>query len=218
MRDLMIKAALAASVSLAIAPLAHASSIAPSPVDVTSATGASISPARTEHKAEPTLVADGAGHDHSSMEGMDMSGGDEKAEMVAVKAGDLSLSHGFLKGMLPGQAVAGGYLTVENGGSADDRLVSVASPVADHVEIHEMTMENDVMKMRQLKDGVALPAGQTVEFKPGGFHVMFMGVKTPVRTGESVKVTFTFEKSGSVEAVLPVVDPRKAGGSGHKHN
>lgn len=172
-------------------------------------------------QANLVLMADGS----DAMPGMDMSGGSDGEaapsdypEMQAIKAGSLSLEHGYLKGMLPGQAVAGGYVTIANSGSDDDRLVSVSSPVADHVEIHEMTMENDVMKMRQIKDGLPVPAGQTVALSAGGMHLMFMGVKTPVRTGEAVQVTFTFEKAGAVEAVLPVVDPRKAGGGGHKHN
>ena len=175
----------------------------------------------SDTQANLVLMADGS----DAMPGMDMSGGNngeaapaDHPEMQAVKAGSLSLEHGYLKGMLPGQAVAGGSVSITNGGSEDDRLVSVSSPVADHVEIHEMTMENDIMKMRQLKGGLAVPAGQTVALTAGGMHLMFMGVKTPVRTGQSVQVTFTFEKAGSVDAVLPVVDPRKAGGGGHKHN
>ena len=133
-------------------------------------------------------------------------------------AGDLSLSGGFLKGMLPGQAVGGGFVTIVNGGAADDRLVSVASPAADHVEIHEMTMENDVMKMRPLKDGVPVAAGATVELTPGGLHLMFMGVKTPFHEGDSVPVTLTFEKAGAVEVTFPVVDPAKVKAGAHKHN
>lgn len=202
--------ALAASAAVTAAPL-------PTLADAVIGTGA---PWAGHSQANRLLVADGS----DAMPGMDMSGGGggeaasaDMPEMQAVKTGTLALEHGYLKGMLPGQAVAGGYVTITNGGNGDDRLVSVSSPVADHVEIHEMTMENDIMKMRQLKDGVPLPAGQTVALSAGGMHLMFMGVKTPVRTGDSVKVTFTFEKAGAVDAVLPVVDPRKAAGGGHQH-
>ena len=173
-------------------------------------------------------VEDEHHHDHAAMQGMNMDG--MKMDGMAAtapaasgeggtgKVGDLDLSEGVVKGMLPGQAVAGGFLSIRNGGSADDRLVSVSSEIADHVEIHEMSMQGEVMKMRQVKDGLPVKAGETVELQPGGFHLMFMGVKQPVRAGESVKATFTFEKAGAVELTLPVVDPRKVGGGGHKHN
>lgn len=151
------------------------------------------------------------GHDHGSA-----ASAAPVQEMAPVKVGDLSLSGGFLKGMLAGQKVAGGFLTVENGGSADDRLVEVKSPVAGHVEIHEMSMENDIMKMRELKDGLPVKAGEKVELAPGGFHLMFMDMKNPIAAGETVPVTFVFEKAGIVEAVLPVLDPRAVAEGKHK--
>ena len=137
--------------------------------------------------------------------------------MQAVEAGSITLSEGILKAMLPGQAVGGGFVTIANAGAAADRLVSVSSPRAERVEIHEMTMENDIMKMRQLKDGLPVGAGETVTLAPGGIHLMLMGVENPLRIGETVPVTFTFEKQGAVNAVLPVVDARMAGGEGHHH-
>lgn len=157
-------------------------------------------------------------HGHMAMQGMKMDhaamgmgAATADGEGAAGKVGDLDLSRGVVKGMLPGQAVAGGFLSIKNGGSADDRLVSVSSPIADHVEIHEMSMQGEVMKMRPLKDGLPVKAGETVELQPGGFHLMFMGVKQPVRAGESVKATFTFEKAGAVDLDLPVIDPRMIG-------
>lgn len=131
--------------------------------------------------------------------------------METVKVGDLELSAGFVKAMLPGQPVGGGFVTIHNGGSADDRLVSAASPSAGRVELHEMVMQNDVMKMRQLNEGIPVPAGATVELKPGALHLMFMDVKDPFAEGGSVKLTLTFEKAGSVEMVLPVGSARGMG-------
>lgn len=183
-----------------------------------------------------TAGSEGGHHDHAAMHGMDMKGMDMKGmdmsgmnmdgmnmqgmsaggEGGAAKVGDLDLTGGLVKGMLPGQAVAGGFLTIVNGGAADDRLVSVSSPVADHVEIHEMSMAGDVMKMRQMMDGLPVKAGETVELKPGSFHMMFMGIKKPVVAGDSVTATFTFEKAGAVELSLPVIDPRKIGEHMHK--
>src|SRR3546814_19094022 len=79
--------------------------------------------------------------------------------------------------MLPGQPVGGGFVTIRNGGSEDDVLVSISSPAAQVVELHEMAMEGEVMKMRKLEAGIPVPAGQAVELKPGGLHMMFMQVK-----------------------------------------
>jgi len=146
--------------------------------------------------------------DHHDMKGMDMgsmgstsmsTGGD------VVKADDLEVSGGFAKAMLPGQPVGGGFFTVKNNGSADDRLVSVTSPNAGEVQLHEMAMKDNVMRMRELKDGIAIPAGQTVELAPGNLHLMFQKVKTPFRQGDKVPVTLTFEKAGKVDLVLNVL-------------
>ncbi|KPF41764.1 copper chaperone PCu(A)C [Rhizobium sp. AAP43] len=121
-----------------------------------------------------------------------------------VTLGNLELTAGFTKAMLPGQPVGGGFITVTNKGDADDRLVSATSEQAGEVQLHEMSMQGDVMKMRQLKDGITIPAGQTVELAPGGMHMMFYKVVKPFRQGDSVPVTLTFEKAGQVEVMLPV--------------
>ena len=93
------------------------------------------------------------------------------------KLGDLEIQHPASKATLPGQPVGGGFLVIINHGGEADRLVSVTAPsVSDDVQLHEMAIENDVMKMRQLADGSAVPAGGTVGLKPGGLHVMFMGL------------------------------------------
>lgn len=147
-------------------------------------------------------------HDHKTMGGMDMGAKIEGGSPM-INVANMELSNGMVKGMLPGQAVGGGFITLTNEGKEDDRLISAATPNADHVEIHEMTMENDVMKMRQLKDGLPIKAGETVELMPGGFHLMFFGVKAPFRAGETVPVTLTFEKAGKVDVSLPVIDPSK---------
>ncbi|MEK1928293.1 MAG: DUF1775 domain-containing protein [Pararhizobium sp.] len=164
-----------------------------------------------EHPA-PTVTVTPAtaeghhGHDMAAMAGM----GD-----ATVKAGSLEISGGAVKAMLPGAKVGGGGFTVKNDGSDDDTLVSVETPAAGRVELHEMTMQNDVMKMRKLDDGIVIPAGETVELKSGSLHLMFMDVKKPFAEGDSVPVTLTFEKAGKVDYVLPVGN---AAGGAHKHN
>lgn len=127
------------------------------------------------------------------------------AETAApVTVGGLTIEGAWSKAMLPGQKVGGGFLTIANKGSADDKLISAASPVSPSVQIHEMAVVNDVMEMRQLTDSLVIPAGQTVEFKPGGLHLMFMDVPEPFKEGGTVPVTLTFEKAGVAEVMLPI--------------
>ncbi len=118
--------------------------------------------------------------------------------------GDINISLPFTRATLPNAPVAGGFLTIENIGTEPDRLISVTSDIAGETQIHEMAMQGDVMKMRPLADGLEIPAGETVVLAPGGFHIMFMGLKQALVEGETVAVTLTFEKAGSVEILLPV--------------
>lgn len=160
-------------------------------------------PHKLKSPAPVLTVVAGAEHDHGhdDMAGMDMSGmaGD------TVTLGDLQISGAFAKAMLPGQPVGGGFFTIKNNGKTDDRLVSISSPNAGEVELHEMAMQDNVMKMRELKDGIPVPAGGTVTLAPGGLHLMFQKVKAPFKQGDSVPVTLTFEKAGKVDLTLKVL-------------
>jgi periplasmic copper chaperone A len=129
-------------------------------------------------------------------------------DMTVVEVGPLKISKSFAKAMLPGQPAGAGYMVIENTGSEADSLVSATSEASPDVEIHEMKMEGDVMKMRKLPAGLEIPAGGTVELKPGGFHLMFMDVKTPFKEGDTLKVELKFEKAGQVEIELPVTAGR----------
>lgn len=121
-----------------------------------------------------------------------------------VTVGDLTVTSAWTKAMLPGQPAGAGFLTIENKGASADRLLSVTSPASANVQIHEMAMEGDVMKMRELADGLEVAAGSKVELKPGGFHLMFMDVATGFKEGETVAATLKFEKAGDVAVELPV--------------
>jgi periplasmic copper chaperone A len=150
-----------------------------------------------------------AGHGAHGAHGDHAGHGDHMAAtnpggFQAVTAGDLELAAGFTRAMLPGQPVGGGFITITNNGGEDDKLVSATSAQAGEVQLHEMSMEGDVMKMRQLSDGIAIPAGETVELKPGGLHLMFYKVAEPFKEGAAVNVTLNFEKAGAVDVVLPV--------------
>jgi periplasmic copper chaperone A len=126
------------------------------------------------------------------------------AMAAPVIAGDLTIEGYWVKAMLPGQPVAGGFLTITNKG-ADDKLISASSPKSARIELHEMAMKGDVMEMRAIEGGIAIPAGKTVELAPGGLHVMFFDVTETFKDGDMVPVTLTFEKAGAVELMLPVM-------------
>lgn len=116
----------------------------------------------------------------------------------AVTLGSLEISAGFTRATLPNAPVGGGFLTIANKGAEADRLVSAEAAIAKQTQIHEMAMEGDVMKMRELEDGLELPAGETVALEPGGFHLMFMGLNGTIKEGDVIPVTLSFEKAGTV--------------------
>jgi copper(I)-binding protein len=117
-----------------------------------------------------------------------------------------SVKDAWIRGTVPQQKATGMFaqITSPQGG----RLVSVSSPAAGVAEVHEMAMDNNVMKMRALPNGLELPAGKAVELKPGGYHVMLMDLKQPLKAGEQVPVTLVFEgadkKRETVELKVPV--------------
>jgi copper(I)-binding protein len=116
--------------------------------------------------------------------------------------GSIKVENAYTRATAPGQHVAGGFLKIENKGAAD-QLVSASSPVAGEVQLHEMAMDGNVMKMRQVKD-IPVPANGSVELKPGGLHLMFMNIKAPLAAGETVPVKLKFAKAGEVEVKMPV--------------
>jgi len=114
----------------------------------------------------------------------------------------IKIENAYTRATAPGQQVAGGFMKIENKGTAD-QLVSASSPVAAEVQLHEMSMDGNVMKMRQVKD-IAVPANGAVELKPGGYHLMFLNLKGPFNAGQTVPVKLKFAKAGEVEVKLPV--------------
>ena len=135
--------------------------------------------------------------------------------VCSAQAADIAIVHPWARATAPGAQVGAGYVTLQNSGAAADKLVSATADVADHVEIHEMSMDGGVMKMRQLPTGLEIPAGKSVELKPGGFHLMLMGLKQPLKSGETIKGVMTFEKAGAVPVELKV--EAMGGGAGHQH-
>lgn len=129
-------------------------------------------------------------------------------------SGALKIGHPWSRETAKGQSVGGGYLTIINSGTTEDRLTGGTTDVAKQVQVHSMTMDGGVMRMRQLKSGLAIPAGSTVALKPGSFHVMFIGLTRPLKRGEQVPVTLRFAKAGKV-AVQFKVEAVTYGGSSH---
>lgn len=120
------------------------------------------------------------------------------------KVGSLEIEHPWTRETPAGAKVAGGYFVVTNQGSTPDRLVSITSQVSEKAEIHEMAVKDGVMTMRPVDGGVEIPGGAKVELKPGGYHVMFMGLKEMPKLGEEFEATLTFEKAGPVKVEFAV--------------
>jgi len=118
------------------------------------------------------------------------------------KVGNLQIIKPSARATAPGQSISSAYLTIENKGTTADRLVSVSFSRAKEVQLHEMKMDGDKMMMRQMT-GIEIPANGTVELKPGGYHLMLMGLDSPIKDGEQLKMTLQFEKAGKVDVVFP---------------
>jgi hypothetical protein len=131
------------------------------------------------------------------------------------KLGPLTIEHPWARPTLPGQVAGGAYLGIRNAGSAGDRLLG-ASMAAARVEVHEMRMEGDVMRMREI-GSLELPAGKTVTLAPGGLHLMLMDLKSPLKVGEKIPVKLRFERAGEVEVLLQVETKPASATDAHKH-
>lgn len=135
------------------------------------------------------------------------------AAQPAKTTGGIAIEQAWTRATPPNAPVAGGFLTIRNSGDRADRLVSVTSPDANSVEIHQMTMDGGVMRMRKLADGLPIDAGSVVMLKPGGYHLMFIGPTHPIVEGGTVTATLRFEKAGTREVRF---DVRALGSSGAK--
>jgi copper(I)-binding protein len=121
------------------------------------------------------------------------------------KAGALDIVDPWSRATPKGATVAGGYMKIKNTGSTPDRLIGGSSEVASKFEVHEMKMENGVAKMRPIKDGLEIKPGDTVELKPGSFHIMLVDLKKPLTAGDQIKATLVFEKAGKVNVEYDVL-------------
>lgn len=115
----------------------------------------------------------------------------------------IAIDHPFARATPPGAKSGGAFFVVENTGTAPDRLVGVASPVAGAVELHKMAMEGGVMKMRATPS-LEVRAGDKVELKPGGYHVMLIDLKQPLKAGDTFPLTLTFAGAGTIQVSVEV--------------
>ena len=135
-----------------------------------------------------------------------------------VKAGDLVITQAWSRATPGGAKVGGGYLTIENKGSVPDRLIGGSAAVADKIQVHEMATNNGVMTMRPLDKGLVIEPGKTVKLAPGGYHLMLLDLKSPLKQGDKLPVTLEFERAGKVSLSFDVQGmgaqgPAGAGGS-----
>jgi copper(I)-binding protein len=126
------------------------------------------------------------------------------AHAADVMAGTLKISAPWARATPKGASVGGGYMTITNTGTAPDRLTGGSTNVSSKFELHEMSMDNGIMKMRPLGSGLEIKPGQTVELKPGGHHIMLVGMKEQLKQGDHFKATLNFEKAGKVDVDFTV--------------
>ena len=126
------------------------------------------------------------------------------------KLGNIRVDHPYARATAAGQPIGGAYFKLDNQG-ADDRLLSASASVSKSVEMHSMAMDGDVMRMRQVQ-AIELPAGKTVELKPGGLHIMLVGLKAPLKAGDHFPMKLSFAKAGevTVDVMVQAVGPEAA--------
>jgi periplasmic copper chaperone A len=136
------------------------------------------------------------------------------------RVGDLKIDHPWSRVTPEGAKAAGGFMTITNTGTLPDKLIGGTFVAAATFEVHEMSMTDGVMKMRQLDKGLEIKPGATVELKPGSFHVMLIGLKQPMKEGEKIKGTLVFERAGTIEVDYKIepMGTRASGGADHDHH
>ena len=135
--------------------------------------------------------------------------GTANASETRITHGELEISNLTIRATPPNAPVGGGYITIKNMGDVPDTLLGGSAAFAAAIEVHEMKMENDIMKMRALADGLEIPAGGEVVLKPGGYHLMFMKLGEQLVKGETRKVVLNFKKAGKIELEFEVQDLRQ---------
>lgn len=133
------------------------------------------------------------------------------------RAGDLQIDHPWSRAIGPRAPTAAGYLVIRNGGTTPDRLVAAETPMARLVEIHEMSMTDNIMRMRPVAGGIVVPAGGTVRLAPNGLHLMIVGPQPGFVQGARIPITLVFERAGRVAVELAIEAPGARSGEHDGH-
>jgi copper(I)-binding protein len=132
--------------------------------------------------------------------------------------GSLEIDHPWARATPDGAKNGAAYITLKNTGKEPDTLISVQTNAADRAEVHEHVHEGEVMKMRPVTGGVLVQPGDTVSFKPGGYHIMLLGLKHKLDDGKTLPLKLTFAKAGEVDVEVSIEKAAKPGASeGHDH-
>ncbi|MBL4692000.1 MAG: copper chaperone PCu(A)C [Magnetovibrio sp.] len=135
------------------------------------------------------------------------------AAMKLYKVGDIAIENPWARATADRAKNGAAYLTIKNNGSTMDRLMAIQSPIAKIASAHQSLMQDGMMKMKPIKSLNVL-AGGTVLFKPGSYHIMFMGLKEPLKKGASFPLNLVFEHAGKITVMVPVL---KIGSMGNMH-
>ena len=133
------------------------------------------------------------------------------------KANSMVIEQPWTRATPGGAKVAGGYMTITNTGSEPDRLIGGVLPQAGRFELHEMKMDGNVMQMREVVGGLEIKPGQKVQLNPSGYHVMFTGLREPLKQGDTLKGQLRFEKAGTVDIEYRVEGVGAQGPQQHSH-
>ena len=136
----------------------------------------------------------------------------------AAADGHIMVDAPFARASASPMAKAGGaFMTITNSGDMDDVLIDARGDAAARIELHTHVMKDGAMTMMRVEDGIPVPAGKTVMLQPGGYHVMFMGLKAPLVEGETVHITLVFQKAGEMAVDIPILDVGAMGGGNGQH-
>jgi periplasmic copper chaperone A len=126
------------------------------------------------------------------------------AQAAGYDVGKIRITEPWARATPKGASTGAGYMTITNNGPAPDRVVCVASDASAQCQIHSMTIEGNVMKMRPVEGGLEIKPGETVTLKPSATHLMFLDLKQPLQQGKTVRVTLKFETAGTVDVECPI--------------
>ncbi|MDO4906558.1 copper chaperone PCu(A)C [Neisseria sp.] len=130
-------------------------------------------------------------------------------------AAGITVEKPWARATVEGMHMGGAFMNIKNDTRRDDFLIGGSSPVSDKIEVHTHVNDNGVMRMREVEGGIPLKAGQTTELKPGSYHIMFMGLKRPLKQGEKVPVTLKFKRAKPQTINVDVNTAPKDSGNGH---